>query len=147
MVYHQELQKMSANIDRNIIKMQNNAQLYIKILNVTIIALILAILALFFFFVKFAVSESKLSPEEKHVGKPLKIAALVVGLTFLLLALAFAVTGFLSISKLKRFFPDFYIQNRKMLLFAVIGLSTSLLLRGTVDSLRYFSKSFTDKMV
>jgi magnesium-transporting ATPase (P-type) len=143
MVYYQELQRMSANIDRKIIKMQNNAQFYIKILNVTIIALILAILALFFFLVKFAVSERKLSPEEKHLDKLTDIAALVVGLTFLLLALAFAVTGFLSVSKLKRFFPDFYMENRKMLLFAVIGLSTSLLIRGIFDSLRYFSVSFT----
>jgi hypothetical protein len=142
MVYHQEVQNMSTNIDRKILKMHNNAKLYMTMLNMFIIALILAILVLDFLFVKYAIAWSKLSADEKHIAIPLKIAELVTGVVFLFLALAFAVTGFFSISKLKRYFPDFYSQNSKMLLFAVMGLSISLFIRGVLDTLRWFSLSF-----
>jgi hypothetical protein len=63
---------------------------------------------------------------------------------FTVLSLAFAVTGYLFISKLKRYFPDFYAENKCTLLFAVIGLSFSLIIRGFIDNFRFFTRNNAD---
>lgn len=45
---------------------------------------------------------------------------------------------------LKKYFPMFYNQHKKYLIFACFGLTFPLLLRGGYDGARYFSESFDE---
>lgn len=42
--------------------------------------------------------------------------------------------------RLKKYFSEFYIENKKMLIFATVGLSFPLILRGFFDLVRDYSK-------
>ena len=41
--------------------------------------------------------------------------------------------------RLKKYFKEFYDENKNMIIFATMGLTISLLIRGIIDNLRYFS--------
>jgi len=59
-----------------------------------------------------------------------------IGLTYTVYSLLFFITGFLSLGRLKKYFPVFYEENYLMLLIATLGLSVPLFLRGMFDILR-----------
>jgi len=44
--------------------------------------------------------------------------------------------------RLWKFFPDFYYENKSMLILATIGLSVPLIIRGILDTSRYYSENF-----
>jgi len=74
----------------------------------------------------------------------LKIAEVITGMSFTLLACLFAVTGVLILKRLKKYFPEFHRENHRMIGVATGGLSVSLLIRGISDNLRYFSMPISD---
>jgi hypothetical protein len=47
-------------------------------------------------------------------------------------------------SRLKAYFPEFYEENKAMLWFATVALCVSLMIRGLLDTGRYFSPDFDD---
>ena len=62
---------------------------------------------------------------------------LVTGGLFTLYSFFFGITGFLILRRLKKYFPDFYAENKNMILFATLGLMISLLIRGILDLTKY----------
>lgn len=60
------------------------------------------------------------------------------GLIFITLGLLFAVSGVATNMRINRYFPDFYKENKWMLIFATMGLSIPLIMRGSLDMLRYY---------
>jgi len=115
--------------------MHKNARRNTKILDILITTLILAIIITTVVFLYLAISEDNFD---------LRIAEAGTGITYSVLCVAFGITGFLSISKLKFYFPDFYKENRCTLLFAVTGQSLSLMFRGVIDSLRFIERENKD---
>lgn len=71
----------------------------------------------------------------------LEYAVLLTGLSFDLLSLLFLIVGCLIQFRLKKYFPDFYNENKNMLWFATYALSASLIIRGALNTLRYFSQT------
>ena len=74
----------------------------------------------------------------------LKVAEVITGTVFTTWALMFSVIGFFILRRLKFYFPAFHAENKKMILFATLGLTLSLLTRGVIDNLRFFSKTVSD---
>jgi hypothetical protein len=68
----------------------------------------------------------------------------VAGGNFIILGLAFGLTGLMNNMRLKFFFNHFYSKNRAMLVFATLGLSVSMLLRGSLDLFRHFDPDFQE---
>lgn len=67
-----------------------------------------------------------------------------VGSNFSMLAIVYAVTSIKILNRLQKYFPSFYVENRKMLFSATIGLTLPLLFRGLIDNMRGFDNSFDD---
>lgn len=65
-------------------------------------------------------------------------ALLITGLSFDLLAFMFLVVGCSIQMRLKTYFPEFYEENKVMLWFATISLCVCSLIRGLLDTSRYF---------
>jgi hypothetical protein len=63
----------------------------------------------------------------------------ISGFNFLILGLAFGITGHMTNMRLKHYFNQFYSENRKMLILATIGLSFPLILRGSFDLIRSYT--------
>lgn len=61
---------------------------------------------------------------------------------FFVLSLAFLMFGYMLISRLKKHFKEFHDENRKLLVFATIGLSVPLFLRSIYDLLYISSDAF-----
>lgn len=72
----------------------------------------------------------------------LKYAELITGLTYDLLSVLFLVVGYFIQMRLKKYFPKFYSENKNRLWFATFALFLSLMLRGFIDTFRYFSTKF-----
>jgi len=77
----------------------------------------------------------------------MSLGVLVVATTFSILSITFAISGVLLVMKIKKYFPDFFVENKCTLIGATVGLSTSLMFRGVLDNLKYwdpavFYKSF-----
>jgi hypothetical protein len=68
----------------------------------------------------------------------------VSGFNFLILGLAFGITGHMTNMRLKFYFNEFYCENRKMLILATIGLSFPLILRGSLDLIRHYAPGADD---
>lgn len=77
-----------------------------------------------------------------HNDKEFLYPLLFIGILYNVLAALFLVVGILMIFRVKRYFKDFYDENKKNLIFVSIMLSSSLLFRGIFDTLRYFNSSF-----
>lgn len=65
----------------------------------------------------------------------------IVGIECTLLGLTFMFVGFAIQRRLQQYFNEFYLENRKILLFATFGLSLPILFRGLVDLLRAYVAS------
>ena len=76
----------------------------------------------------------------------MEIITKVAGYNFIVLGLAFGVSGTMTNMRLKKYFNKFYIENRIMLTCATLGLSIPLILRGSMDLFRHYDPEF-DKMV
>ena len=46
--------------------------------------------------------------------------------------------------RLKKYFNKFLVENKKMLILAINGLSIPLILRGVLNLVRHYSESFED---
>ena len=62
----------------------------------------------------------------------------------MVLSVVFAITGFLIIKRLKIYFPEFYFDNKWLLICATIGLTLPLMIRGFYDLFRGISTGFND---
>lgn len=68
-----------------------------------------------------------------------EITTVTIGANFLILSIEFAITGFLILRRLRKYFPEFYLENKWLLIWATIGLSMPLMIRGVFDGLRGIS--------
>lgn len=62
----------------------------------------------------------------------------ITGYNFIIIGVAFGVSGFMTNMRLKTFFNQFYMENRTMLVLATLGLSVPLILRGSLDLFRHY---------
>ena len=76
-----------------------------------------------------------------------KTMIIVTASIFTVLAIAFFIVGIMSLHRLKKYFPQFYNENRWTLIIATLGLSLPLLFRGVTDSLRGLCQPVGDWMV
>ena len=79
-------------------------------------------------------------------SKCLNKTLLITGIEFSILASAFGIVGFMILRRLRKYFREFYNQNYKMIMMATMGLFAPLLLRGVIDSERYYNKKFDDRL-
>lgn len=73
-----------------------------------------------------------------------KATNILIGSNFCMLAIVYAVTSIKILRRLQKYFPSFYVQNRKMLISATIGLTLPLLFRGLIDNMRGIDNRFDD---
>lgn len=66
----------------------------------------------------------------------------VTGYNFIILGMAFGFSGMMTNMRLKNYFGQFYKENRSMLIFATLGLSLPLILRGSMDLFRHYDPDF-----
>lgn len=71
-----------------------------------------------------------------HINDAIIIAEKYTGILYFIHSFGFAFWGALILLRLKKFFKEFYYNNWGVLLFATLGLSISLSLRGTLDIVR-----------
>jgi len=71
---------------------------------------------------------------------------LVSGINFLVLGVLFGISGFLNNHRLWKYFPNFFYENKGMLILATMGLSIPLIARGILDIMRYYSTNFNAKV-
>ena len=69
-------------------------------------------------------------------------AEIITGVVFTFLAIMFGLVGCLILRRIKKYFGDFYKENKHTIFFATLGLTIPLLTRGLVDLLRYTNESF-----
>lgn len=62
----------------------------------------------------------------------------------MIIGIIFAFSGYKINNRIRRYFWEFYIENRKYMWFATIGLSIPIFLRGLVDFMRYVSEDFDE---
>ena len=74
--------------------------------------------------------------DESH-AQELERAELITGTLFSCYSFFFGITGALILKRLKKYFLDFYNENKNMILFATLGLMFSLLIRGILDLTKY----------
>ena len=67
-----------------------------------------------------------------------------IGSNFSMLAIVYAVTSIKILNRLQKYFPSFYVENRKTLFLATIGLTLPLLFRGLIDNMRGIDNRFDD---
>ena len=60
----------------------------------------------------------------------------MIGSNFAFLSLEFAIVGCLILKRLKKYFPEFYLDNKWLLICATLGLSVPLMVRGVFDLIR-----------
>lgn len=77
--------------------------------------------------------------KDRHVGRK---AVRNTGYYFTFLGTTFFSFGFLILYRLKWYFREFYQENKGLVLFATMGLCFSCLIRGILDLLQFYSKSF-----
>jgi len=68
------------------------------------------------------------------------------GVIFLALGILFAFSGLATNYRIKKFFPPFYNEHKCMLNFATLGLTIPLLIRGSLDIVRFYSK-YLEKLI
>jgi len=126
--YHNE-----KDTDENILDMQNKTPKSIKILDF-VFGAILSLVTIFCGFVVY-----------KILAVPtfgFHFIRVIIGFAFSGLTFGFLITGLLSVLKIKIHFPKFYNQHKFVLLFAVNGLTFSLMSRAVLDLLYHYSISF-----
>ena len=74
----------------------------------------------------------------------MEIITKVSGYNFIIIGLAFGISGFMTNIRLKKYFNKFYKENRAMLIFATLGLSIPLITRGAMDLFRHYDPKFDD---
>lgn len=135
MAYHSQMQENDGNeVDPYLVKLHKNVEKYVRWLNWVTLTLILLELSTMIYVTVYAVNTCTSN---------LKVAEIITGAVFTVLSILFGVFGFLILGRLKKYFREFYDENMNMILFATLGLSLSLLSRGLVDSIRYFSHDFS----
>jgi hypothetical protein len=72
------------------------------------------------------------------------LATVTSGYNFIFLGLAFGIAGLMNNLRLKKYFNTFYQENKVMLIFAAIGLSVPLMIRGSLDLYRHYDPKFED---
>lgn len=80
----------------------------------------------------------------RNPNEHLQSLMLIVGIDFLLLGCTFGIVSYKICSLIKINFPEFYLENRRTLIFATVGLTVPLYFRGISDTLRYFSEWYQD---
>jgi hypothetical protein len=66
----------------------------------------------------------------------------LIGIVFIVLGIIFFISSTLTLIRLKFYFPGFYKENKKILIFATLGLSIPVLIRGLLNFIRGISESF-----
>jgi multisubunit Na+/H+ antiporter MnhG subunit len=66
----------------------------------------------------------------------------LIGIVFIVLGIIFLISGTLTLIRLNKYFSEFYKENKKILIFATLGLSLPVLLRGSLNFIRGISESF-----
>ena len=59
----------------------------------------------------------------------------------MLLGIIFLISGTMTIIRLNNYFPEFYKENKKILIFATLGLSLPVFLRGLLNLIRDISSN------
>jgi hypothetical protein len=70
--------------------------------------------------------------------------SIVTGLIYFILAVAFLTSGLLLIMKLKNHFGQFYQEIKTPIWIATLTLCFNLLVRSTLDAVRFFDKQGLD---
>ena len=79
-------------------------------------------------------------------NESIEYAVVMTGLMFCLLSFMFLFIGCLIQARLKKYFPVFYKENRTMLWIATFSLTICLIIRGILDTVRYFIPSINKKL-
>ena len=66
----------------------------------------------------------------------------MIGIVFIVLGISFLISSTLTLMRLKYYFPKFYKENKKILIFATIGLSLPVFTRGSLNFIRGISERF-----
>lgn len=69
---------------------------------------------------------------------------MITGYVYACLGFSFGITGCFILRRLKIYFPQFYDENRKMIVIATYALTFTICLRGIVDLLNYYCMAFDD---
>lgn len=101
----------------------------------------LVVIFLNLFFYVYTVSYNIHYPNEM-----LESTMLIVGLDFLALGFTFGIVSYKICSLIKINFPDFYLENKRTLVLATVGLTVPLFFRGISDTLRFASDDYQDKV-
>ena len=62
------------------------------------------------------------------------------------MGIVFGISGCMNNHRLWKYFPEFYQENKYMLILATLGLSVPLIIRGGIDMKIHNSDSFNDKI-
>lgn len=64
------------------------------------------------------------------------------GFAYTAMAFLFFIFGLLILARMKKYFRDFYDENKWIIFLATMGLCFSCLIRGIIDLLRFYDLSF-----
>jgi hypothetical protein len=128
--YYIKIGEMASHVDHKAIKLGELKALNRKrmILNGVTIAAIFVILFTFAVVCYHSLNGDIIETQDK------------IGFNFLILGVAFGITGLMTNMRLKHYFSEFYFENRKMLILATVGLSFPLMLRGCFDLTRFYNQ-------
>ena len=133
MAYHHQANNSSIlQIDPYLVKINNRAKRFIRYLNWITLVIILITVGSLVWVTIYAITDTL---------SELKEAEVITGTVFTTWACLFSIVGYFILKRLRYYFPEFHAENRKMIIFATCGLSLSLLTRGLIDNLRYFSET------
>jgi len=65
------------------------------------------------------------------------VKGIIQGIYFMDLAIVFTINGRWFIKRINKYFPEFYLENKRLLMLATVGLTLPLALRGLFNILVY----------
>jgi len=135
-VYYIKIGKMASHVDERAEKYGDPKRIWRLRLIINLVTIV-STLALITFCTWLCIHTIKNPKDSK-----LPLLEVVSGITFLILGGTFGVTGIMNNYRLYKYFRPFYHENKCMLFLAAIGLSVPLIVRGALDTARYYSPNF-----